>query len=152
MVFSGYRPRIGVAGSYIALYFIFFWGTSILFSRAAYTNLHSHQQCRKVPFSLQHLLFVENKYWPYWLYICDTVWCMWYFIVVFSFVILFILAMLSSLLGAFSSCGAWASHCNGFFHCSGFSCCRARALGSVDFRSCGSRALEHRFNSCGSQA
>ena len=45
------------------------------------------------------------------------------------------------------------------FHCGGFSCCGARALGtltSVDvalrLSSCGSRALEHRLSSCGTQA
>ena len=34
----------------------------------------------------------------------------------------------------------------------GFSCCRARALGYTDFRSCGSQALEYKLNICGSQA
>ena len=44
--------------------------------------------------------------------------------------------------GLLSSYGTWASHCGGF------SCFQEWAFGHLAFHSCGSRALEHRLNSC----
>ena len=71
---------------------------------------------------------------------------------VFKFSFSFLGSAGSSLLcGPFSNfgkCGQLSSCSARTFHCGGFSCCRAQALGCVGFSSCGSKAPEHRLNSC----
>ena len=59
IVFSGYIPRSGIPGSYGILFLILILISIVFHSDCI--NLHSHQQCKSVPFSthsLQHLLFV----------------------------------------------------------------------------------------------